>query len=345
MKTLIQLCSGYYFFYVITGVAVKWFTSSKAQGFAGMNDVEYLVYSTILSSLFCVGIVLVSGWLKRVEWARHRRELAVIFVSGVCTAFIIPATTLLFAMPISVMVAMVIMRAGVLIVSRCVDAILIYQGLLKKKVVWEENAAVVMALAALSLRPVLALTVHSGAVSKHFEFLSSSIAVGILSVYLLSYFIRLYIMNYFKNQAGRTSSIDNRAFFAAEQIFASATMLVAGCIAFWSADKAEPGSFLWKYVHSFTTPHPEWKSAAFSGTAYGMVAFFSVFIFMLRGRTATFAGLANRLTSLIAGTTATLLSWLFFAGELPARADWVSLAMIFGAVGLLYRSELKSKAP
>ena len=44
-----------------------------------------------------------------------------------------------------------------------------------------------------------------------------------------------------------------------------------------------------------------------SGIPYGAVAFFSVFIFMFQGRTATFAGLVNRLTSLIAGTTATLL--------------------------------------
>lgn len=308
-----------------------------------MNDVEYLVYSTIASSLFCVAIVLVLGWLKRANWSEHRRELGVIIVSGVCTAFIIPATTLLFAMPISVMVAMVIMRAGVLIVSRAVDAILIWQGHLKKKVAWEENAAVVMALTALSLKPIIALTLGSGNVSKHFEFLSSPFVLSILGIYLLSYFLRLYIMNYFKNQAGHTAAIDNRAFFSAEQISASLTMAIVGLIVYYASTDSDAKSFLGKYVLSFTQPHIAWKSASFSGLAYGMVAFFSVFIFMLRGRTATFAGLANRLTSLIAGTTATLVSWAFFQGEFPGRSDWASLAMIFGAVALLYKSEMKAR--
>ena len=45
---------------------------------------------------------------------------------------------------------------------------------------------------------------------------------------------------------------------------------------------------------------PSW-TAIFSGIPFGIVAFFSVFIFLFRGRTATFAGLVNRLTSLLSG--------------------------------------------
>jgi hypothetical protein len=260
-----------------------------------------------------------------------------------CTAFIIPATTLLFAMPISVMVAMVIMRAGVLIVSRAVDQILIWQGHLKKKVTWEENAAVLVSLGALSLKPLIALVMGSGNTSKHFEFLSSPLVLSILGIYLFSYFLRLYIMNYFKNQAGHTAAIDNRAFFAAEQISASLTMAFVGVVVFLLSSSDDAKSFLGKYVLAFTAPHAAWKSAGVSGLAYGMVAFFSVFIFMLRGRTATFAGLANRLTSLIAGTTATLVTWAFFHGEFPGRADWASLFLIFAAVALLYKSEMKAR--
>jgi drug/metabolite transporter (DMT)-like permease len=76
-----------------------------------------------------------------------------------------------------------------------------------------------------------------------------------------------------------------------------------------------------------------------AGTAYGLVAFFSVFIFMYKGRTATFAGLVNRLTSLVAGTAATLIFAVVFGGKLPKPADWVSLGFILVAVAFLARAE------
>jgi hypothetical protein len=60
---------------------------------------------------------------------------------------------------------------------------------------------------------------------------------------------------------------------------------------------------------------------------------------MFKGRTATFAGLVNRLTSLVAGTTATLISYFIFKGRFPSAADWASLALILVAVGFLSMSE------
>jgi drug/metabolite transporter (DMT)-like permease len=78
-----------------------------------------------------------------------------------------------------------------------------------------------------------------------------------------------------------------------------------------------------------------------TGLAYGAVAFFSVFLFMFKGRTATFAGLSNRLTSLVAGTIATLLFAVIFSGKFPKKEDWISLMFIFIAVFFLARSEKK----
>jgi uncharacterized membrane protein YccC len=65
---------------------------------------------------------------------------------------------------------------------------------------------------------------------------------------------------------------------------------------------------------------------------------------MFKGRTATFAGLANRLTSLVAGTMATLLFALFFGGKYPKTGDWLALVLIFVAVGFMTRSEMKRAA-
>ncbi len=65
---------------------------------------------------------------------------------------------------------------------------------------------------------------------------------------------------------------------------------------------------------------------------------------MFKGRTATFAGLVNRLTSLIAGTAATLLFALIWDGEYPEAEDWITLGFILIAVAFLSKAEKKRSA-
>lgn len=345
-RDLFRLCLGYFFFYVLTGLSVKYFTGPVNQGFLGLNDVEYLLYSTTVASAVCVAVVLVFGWHKRMPWQGWRAIMPILF-SGVCTAFIIPSTTLIYSQPISVMIAMVLMRAGVLIVSRLVDLILSLQGLAKRKVLWQENAAVVLAIASLSLQAGASLLHQRGdAVVKHFAFLQSSMVMGLLLFYMLSYFFRIYIMNYFKSVDPAGARIDNKAFFGIEQLAASGTMLLAAGMIylFGSVGGTEAASFSGKLVLAFGEPSAYWLPASLSGVFYGMVAFFSVFIFLLRGRSATFAGLANRLTSLLAGTTATLIGCLLFATPWPGVADWVSFFLIMFAVLLLAAAEQRHNA-
>jgi len=62
---------------------------------------------------------------------------------------------------------------------------------------------------------------------------------------------------------------------------------------------------------------------------------------MFKGRTATFSSLVNRLTTLIAGTVATLLSWLFFTGKFPVTQDWLSLILIFISIAFITKAEKK----
>jgi hypothetical protein len=89
--------------------------------------------------------------------------------------------------------------------------------------------------------------------------------------------------------------------------------------------------------------HPD-ASAIVSGVPYALVAFFSVFLFMFEGRSATFAGVVNRITSLLAGTVATLILALAFHLPPPRPADWVSLAFVLVAVALLARVERRRAA-
>jgi hypothetical protein len=71
-----------------------------------------------------------------------------------------------------------------------------------------------------------------------------------------------------------------------------------------------------------------------------MVAFSSVFLFMFPGRTATFAGLVNRITSLLAGTAATVILAVLFHQRPPGLVDWLSLGLVLIAATLLARVEL-----
>ena len=353
---MLQLCAGYLLSYVLTGVAVKVFTGGIRQ--PPMPEFAYLLNSTIGGSVLCLAVVFALGWVRlrsnrRVRWGPWSipSETGYIVLSGVCTAVVIPTTTLMYSLPVSVMVAMIIMRGSIIVISRVVDAIQIRQGLLRRRVYAEENWATVFALLAvgthLALAPMVAwldrlgMTVPAGlngvAGGGQFEFMRSGLAVGILGSYVVAYAIRIYVMNYFKNTRAPGVDQDNRGYFAIEQIAASLTMALV--VAFVAGPAAWLGwndprlADLRNALH-----HPD-PAAILSGIPYGLVAFFSVFIFMLRGRTATFAGLVNRLTSLIAGTVSTLLLFWLFRSAAPKPADWMSLAFILVAVGFLAAAE------
>lgn len=343
---LIQLCIGYFVFYVITGVAVKYFTGSAAAGFPGMKDLEFLVYSTAGGTLICLVVAVAAGWYRlrsnrRISWGPFTfpSEFLYIIPSGVCTAVVIPTTTLMYMLPgISVMVAMVIMRGSVIVISRLVDELQIRQGILKKRVYREENLAVVFAIGAVSVH--LAMDQKKGG-----SLLQSTAAMAVLGSYLAAYLFRIYVMNYYKNTRPKGLEQDNKGFFAVEQIAASATMMMATVILFYS-----PQLFGWDgqgiriFRGAIAEPRPMWGWAIVAGLFYGAVAFFSVFLFMFKGRTATFAGLVNRLTSLVAGTAATLIFWAAFGGKFPKTADWISLGFIVVAVGFLSLAERKRAA-
>jgi hypothetical protein len=239
----------------------------------------------------------------------------------------------MYTLPITVMVAMTLMRASVIVVSRLVDAIQIRQGILTRKVYLEENIAVVFALGAVGVH------IYYGASGGSFDFLSHPAALAIFLSYIIAYAIRIYIINYFKNTREKGPGLDNRGFFAYEQVaatlgIAAATVLVVAAPGSL-ADSAQAQAF----GNAFSNPHDDWAWAAVGGTAFGFSAFFSLAIFLYKGRTATFAGLVNRLTSLIAGTTATLLFWLVWNGRAVEQQDWIALVFILAAVGFMSAAE------
>ncbi|MFH1263773.1 MAG: hypothetical protein V1495_10085 [Pseudomonadota bacterium] len=338
---LLQLCGGYFFFYVLTGVIVKYFLGSVDKGFPGMQELEFLVYNSSTATTTVLLFVVIAGWYRlksngSIEWKglRFPAEYLYIIPSGVCTAVIIPTTTLMYTLPISVMVAMVIMRGAVIVISRVVDAVQIRQGVLKKQVYWEENAAVVFAIAAVGVN------LFGSSKPGTFDFIHSPAAMTILLSYIVAYTLRIYIMNYFKNTRAPGVKQDNKGFLAIEQCSAFGTLLVASLLVFFA-----PSLFGWNppqiqvFRGAILEPRPMWGWAMVCGIPYATVTFFSVFIFMFKGRTATFAGCVNRLTSLVAGTTATLIFHYAFGGKFPSRDDWLSLGFILVAIVFLTLAE------
>jgi hypothetical protein len=343
-ERLLQLCTGYYLLYVVTGLVVKAFTGAPHTplGTPPMNAIAFLSYNTLGANLTCLLPVLALGWWRlrtirpiTVAGISFPSELLYIIPSGICTAIVIPTTTLMYTLPISVMVAMVIMRASVIVIGRVVDGLQIAQGILRKRIYWEENAAVVFAVLAASIEVFGA---HSGG----FAFLHNVAARVIFTSYICAYSVRIYIMNYFKNTRPKGAPLDNQGFFATEQIAASIAM-AAMVVAVYFAPRLLPGAGqvnqITDFISAVRNPAPGWGWVALSGLAFGLVAFCSVFIFMFKGRTATFTGLINRLTSLIAGTTATLLGHWLFSSRWPSLQNWISLGFVLVAVVFLARAE------
>lgn len=332
----------YFALYVATGVLVKYFTE------LGPTDVKvpkfaFQWYSTVGGVFTCLMIVAILRWARRFEsmntmtWAgiRMPREFAWMIPSGICTAIIIPGTTMMYSFKgLSVMVAMVIMRGCVIIIGRAVDAIQLRQGILKRRVYWQEDAAAVAALAGVGV-------VVFWEKAEGIPFWQHPVALVTLVLYVVAYAIRIYIMNYYKNTRTEVGRGDNRGFFGVEQVFASLGILAAAAVI---AIGVHGGGWMEtrsiEVAEAMAVPRFDVVTA---GIPFGLSAFFSVFLLMFKGRPATFATLVNRLASLMAGTVATLILWKHFGGKQPEPKEWAALACVLVAVGFLTWAERRRR--
>lgn len=354
-ERLVQYSFLYFAMYVIYTMLTKIMQSSYS-----VNGTVFTVYNTIGGMFVCVLVVLVLKWYKfksstyiNFLGINMPKEFLYIIPSGICTAVVIPTTTLMYTLPISVMVAMVIMRASIIIISRIIDQVQIWQGILKKHVYWEENVGALFAIFALSIQLFIKVNTSDGFKLEFFkvnpgdfDFLKNAAAMTILTFYLTAYSIRLYIMNYYKNTRPKGAVYDTKGFFAIEQIASTLTILLVGFI-YYKMANVDMGienyskTFAYQFKSSFDNVPSQWLMIILSGIPFGIAAFFSVFLFMFKGRTATFAGLVNRVTSLVAGTTSTILLVALFSMGKTKDEDWMALVFIFIAIYFMGRAEKK----
>ncbi|HOJ85928.1 MAG TPA: hypothetical protein PLD81_07535 [Elusimicrobiales bacterium] len=352
-ERLVQYSFLYFAMYVIYTMMTK-----RMQLAYGVDGTVFTVYNTMGGMLICVLVVLIFKWYKfkssnyiKFLGLNMPKEFLYIIPSGICTAVVIPTTTLMYTLPISVMVAMVIMRASIIIISRIIDQIQIWQGILKKKVFWEENVGALFAVLALSVQLFVKINTSEGFRLEFFkvnpgdfDFLKNAAAMTILTFYLTAYSIRLYIMNYYKNTRPKGAIYDTKGFFAIEQIASTLFIVIVGVVYYYSVnvDISMPNytkTFAYQFKDSFDNVPDKWAMIILSGIPFGIAAFFSVFLFMFKGRTATFAGLVNRVTSLVAGTASTIFLWLFFDMKKPKNEDWAALLLIFVAIYFMSLAE------
>lgn len=332
---LLLLAAWYFAAYVATGVCPKIFTDGLF-GVPKITQMANMYYSTLGGVAICLILILLLGWQRRFKSSGNvtlgpvafPKEYLYLGVSGVCTAVIVPTTTMMYSFGVSVMIAMVVMRGCIVVIGRLVDAILIRQKVLKKHVPWEENVAVAFAIAAVAV--ALLKKPHHG--EDPFSLVKSVPAMVTLGLYVGAYFIRIYIMNWAKNTGALKGDVT--AFFVVEESFAAVTLLVVGLgvVMFQSSDVR-----VVEIQKAATTPN---LLAVLGGVAFGLATIPSVFLLMFKGRTGTFSTLVNRLTSLVAGTGSTLLLYVLVVdGKLPTLIDWAAFGLVLVAVGFLAKAE------
>lgn len=322
---LLLMVAWYFATYVLTGICPKIFTGGLF-GVAVVSQLQFAYFSA------CGGNMVASILPLSLKWGRLKKFRAAeyftyLIPAGIATAIIIVTTTLMYSFStkdfkLSVMVAVVIMRGSVIAIGRIVDAIQSWQGILNKKVTKEENIAFVIALLA------VATAVFQPGRPGEVPFYHHLPAIITLGLYVGAYFLRIYIQNWYKNM----SRGPNEAYLAAEQGIAGVTILAIVMIVAFSSTGIPQIQEVREGIRN-----PNWL-AVLGGMPFGLAAVPSVLIMMYKGGTATFNVLVNRLTSLIAGTVATLLL-VPVLGKWPGPWDWVSFAMILMAVRYLVKAE------
>lgn len=349
-KRLIGYGIAYPFYYAIFLFFVSYFLK-----IAKMNGMVHLVNNTALAMLVCLAVPLIGRWGKRFTSKgdatclgfRYPREYRWLLVSGICTAVVIPTTTLMYGLldpktgeMLPVTVAQPLMRASLIVTSLLVDIVLLFRGISKKKLVWQEVVAAVFAFG------TVWYAMQDGGPDK-FNFVNSHAALVIMGLYIGFYTVRQYCMGHYTNTQG---DYDIKGFFAVEQAFAAITVvIVTGVILGW------PELFGWQNDPRvlaarsvFDPEHGPSGGAMLSGIPYGIAAFFSVFMFVFKGKNRTFAVLSNRLASLVAAPLAAFVFITVFFGKMkPAEfkaLGFVIIALAFMAWGEIARANAKKRA-
>lgn len=327
--TFALIALAYLVTYTLNAVVAKSFTQE-----GHLNSWVYLVNQTLGSVAVCFVIAAARGWFANLRRARgggaviSGLELGVIVPAGVALAIIIPATTFLIIHGKTVLGVLLIMRGFVILAGRAIDQVLAWQGLKVKRVSWQENVAMVLVAGALAIQVCKPFS------GDKITLLGAGLTADVLLVltlYVSAYALRLYCMNLYKaRKGGAYVTADAQGWFAWEQL-AATTALVVGYI-YAVAHPSAATLFGGTYTPSFS--QLDWGAAA-SGIFYGVSAVLAVIMLMVPAQSATFAVVANRSMSLMAGIFATAIAHRVLHTSAANRYDWLALVVLAVAMWLL----------
>ena len=282
------------------------------QGIAGFSILPVTALATTVAMVIVISSL---GWWK---YATHSKIFGIkvphptkwTFLSGLCTALIIGTTTLAYTFEgLSIVLAMVLMRGGVLLIGPIVDKIT------NRKVRWFSYAGMILALFAL-------LTNLFDTSSYRMPIM----AMLVIGTYIASYFIRFQFMS---NLAKSEDNEANKRYFVEEQMTAT-PMFVVFLILLAVFNTGE----ITESVRMGFTIHwgqPYLWALILIGIFSQGTGVFGTLVFLDKNEN-TYCIPVNRSSSIVAGLIATYLLALFPSMNPPAISELIGAAFIIGAI-------------
>jgi protein-tyrosine-phosphatase len=308
---------GFYLFYTPYSGLTKALSGGLLTG-APVKGAVLLPISAMTTVIGMLGFITVMGWWKYAG----RREFfglqipfprRLTFLSGVCMATIMGATTLAFTFGgLSIVLVLVLLRGGTLIIAPIVDRIV------GRRVRWFSWTAMFVSLAAVLM-----------ALSDASNYTLTIAAVIDVAAYLAAYFFKLQFMS-------RLAKSDERAatlrYFVEEQMVASPLLVVVLVV----LALIGTGDVMLGFRTGLTTfaSTPGAFFAALVGFFYAALCICTTLIFLDR-RENTFCMPMHCGSSMLSGFTATAILAYAFNQSAPTAAQNVSAAFLVVALGFL----------
>jgi protein-tyrosine-phosphatase len=322
------LALGYFGFYVPYSGLTKALTQGSLPGSAGSATGFRILPATVVgtSALLLALIAASGGWRRpgrRPEpgrtWPGPWRWTV---ASGVATAVIIATTTLNYTFTgISILLALLLMRGGVLILAPFVD---LTTGRPVRAASW---VAVGLSLAAVGL-----------ALSGVDSYRMTPVAALNVAAYLAGYVVRLNVMS--RRAKDRDPDV-NRRYFIAETFVAAVALLALPALAALVEPGAIGGELRAGFAGLFTAPYA--GAALVIGLLYGALYLFGTWIYLDPQENA-FCIPLNRCSSLLSGVVASYGLAVFLGAKGPGGRELAGVALVAAALIILMVETMSRRA-
>jgi protein-tyrosine-phosphatase len=321
------LALGYFGSYIPYSALVRVTTSGDYFGPA-LSATALLPGAAIATAVTMTATIWLLGWWK---YAGTRNVFGVTvpvprrstLIAGLSFAVIIWTTTIAYSFPgISIVLALLLMRGGVLALAPIIDRIS------RRRVHWDAWTALALSFLALGIA-------FYEVGSYHFTL----VAALNLAAYLCAYTFRLRQM---ASEAKSEDPAVNRRFFVEENMVAMAALVAVPAL----LAVLGTGAFALELRRGFgaALSGPLAAPALLVGVCYGMLALFGTLIYLECSEN-TFCMVVNRGSSLLSGVVASYVLTLLVGAPLVSGRQLLATVIVFAAMALLAASRRWTDAP